>query len=520
MMVGIVVSNGVLLVDFANVLRARGKPLIEATIDAGRTRLRPILMTTVATIVGLIPMALGIGEGSETNLPLARAVIGGLAVSTVFTLFLVPALYTALERFSKRSHAPERRRRHRRGRACVRLVAGLVAADSSGSSMAARTRGCAAGGREGRARCRRPARAAAQSVGGRGRAGDRARRRADHAGARRLAADPDGQRPLHPSRSRPHAQTTTTTDTGEVETHVNRVAAANQVSGNLQLTVPLVAAPAWTATGRAKSAKRTAEASATDVRRQVAQSTARAFITVVAQHRLVAASETARDTAKAHYDYAHTRLQGGIGRAIDEVRAQQDLATVDTQLQANLARLAVAREALGVLVGTDGPVDAIDEVDLPAPPSMADAVAGARTNRTDVQVARHEGRVGEARRGRHLGLLHALPGRGRDAVRAVPGVAHAARAGLAGAAGADAADLRRRPAQRHLARARRGSRRDAFQSGGGAAPGAGGDPRATSRRWSAPTWRWRRPATPPASRGGRWIWRTSPTRRARRRTWR
>ena len=107
MMVGIVVSNGVLLVDFANVLRGRGKPLIEATIDAGRTRLRPILMTTVATIVGLIPMALGIGEGSETNLPLARAVIGGLAVSTVFTLFLVPALYTALERFSKRSHAPE-----------------------------------------------------------------------------------------------------------------------------------------------------------------------------------------------------------------------------------------------------------------------------------------------------------------------------------------------------------------------------------------------------------------------------
>ena len=107
MMVGIVVSNGVLLVDFANVLRSRGKPLIEATVDAGRTRLRPILMTTVATIVGLIPMALGIGEGSETNLPLARAVIGGLTVSTVFTLFLVPALYTSLERFSKKSHAPE-----------------------------------------------------------------------------------------------------------------------------------------------------------------------------------------------------------------------------------------------------------------------------------------------------------------------------------------------------------------------------------------------------------------------------
>jgi outer membrane protein TolC len=185
------------------------------------------------------------------------------------------------------------------------------------------------------------------------------------------------------------------TDSAGVQ-HVNRVAAENQVSGNLQLTVPLVAAPAWTATGRAKSAKRTALASEVDVRRQVAQSTARAYITVVAQHRLVAASETARDTAKAHYDYAHTRLQGGIGRAIDEVRAQQDLATVETQLQANLARLAVAREALGVLLGTDGPVDAVDQVDLPAPPSMNEAVTGARNNRTDVKLL--DMRVASAKR--------------------------------------------------------------------------------------------------------------------------
>ncbi|HET9554790.1 MAG TPA: efflux RND transporter permease subunit [Anaeromyxobacteraceae bacterium] len=100
MMVGIVVSNGVLLVDFARVLRARGRGLVEATVEAGTTRLRPILMTTIATIVGLLPMALGVGEGSETNLPLARAVIGGLTVSTFFTLFLIPALYTLLERFS------------------------------------------------------------------------------------------------------------------------------------------------------------------------------------------------------------------------------------------------------------------------------------------------------------------------------------------------------------------------------------------------------------------------------------
>jgi hydrophobe/amphiphile efflux-1 (HAE1) family protein len=102
MMVGIVVSNGVLLVDFTNTLRRRGKEMGEAVVEAGRTRLRPIMMTTIATIFGLLPMALGIGEGSETNLPLARAVIGGLLVSSCFTLFLVPSLYIVLERFAKR----------------------------------------------------------------------------------------------------------------------------------------------------------------------------------------------------------------------------------------------------------------------------------------------------------------------------------------------------------------------------------------------------------------------------------
>src|SRR4051812_42954982 len=107
MMVGIVVSNGVLLVDFANVLRERdGLDIVTATVRAGRTRLRPILMTTIATIVGLVPMALGIGEGSETNLPLARAVIGGLTVSTFFTLFLVPALYSLADRY-RRPHPKE-----------------------------------------------------------------------------------------------------------------------------------------------------------------------------------------------------------------------------------------------------------------------------------------------------------------------------------------------------------------------------------------------------------------------------
>jgi multidrug efflux pump subunit AcrB len=97
MLLGIVVSNGVLLVDYTNVLRRRGIELHEAVVKAARTRLRPILMTSLATVFGLLPMALGLGTGGETNAPLARAVIGGLLVSTTLTLFLVPTLYTMLE---------------------------------------------------------------------------------------------------------------------------------------------------------------------------------------------------------------------------------------------------------------------------------------------------------------------------------------------------------------------------------------------------------------------------------------
>jgi CzcA family heavy metal efflux pump len=110
MMVGIVVSNGVLLVEYTNELRRRGMALADAVLTAGRTRLRPILMTSLTTCVGLTPMALGLLVGSEANAPLARAVIGGLIVSTGLTLLLIPTVYTILEeRFPRTLHAEDAR---------------------------------------------------------------------------------------------------------------------------------------------------------------------------------------------------------------------------------------------------------------------------------------------------------------------------------------------------------------------------------------------------------------------------
>ena len=96
LLVGLIVKNGILLIDVANRRRAHGASIDDALIDAGRMRLRPIVMTTFAAIGGLLPLALGLGSGSEMERPLAIAVIGGLSTATAFTLVAIPVLYSGL----------------------------------------------------------------------------------------------------------------------------------------------------------------------------------------------------------------------------------------------------------------------------------------------------------------------------------------------------------------------------------------------------------------------------------------
>jgi HAE1 family hydrophobic/amphiphilic exporter-1 len=97
MLMGLVTKNGILLVDYTNVLRERGMTRFDALVKAGPTRLRPILMTTFAMIFGMIPVALALGEGAEFRAPMGQAVIGGLITSTLLTLFIVPVVYSILD---------------------------------------------------------------------------------------------------------------------------------------------------------------------------------------------------------------------------------------------------------------------------------------------------------------------------------------------------------------------------------------------------------------------------------------
>jgi multidrug efflux pump subunit AcrB len=107
MCVGVATANSILVVTFANDQRRHGRDATDAALAAGMTRLRPVLMTALAMIIGMLPMALGLGEGGEQNAPLGRAVIGGLLLATVSTLFFVPVMYSVLRRRPPREVAEE-----------------------------------------------------------------------------------------------------------------------------------------------------------------------------------------------------------------------------------------------------------------------------------------------------------------------------------------------------------------------------------------------------------------------------
>jgi HAE1 family hydrophobic/amphiphilic exporter-1 len=112
MLMGIVVKNGIVLVDYINLMRERGYELTEAIALSGRSRLRPVLMTALTTILGMVPMALSTGEGSEMWHPMGVVVIGGLLVSTFVTLIVVPVFYGVLSRHGERDKESKVRREY------------------------------------------------------------------------------------------------------------------------------------------------------------------------------------------------------------------------------------------------------------------------------------------------------------------------------------------------------------------------------------------------------------------------
>ena len=139
----------------------------------------------------------------------------------------------------------------------------------------------------------------------------------------------------------------------------NTIAAADQLSANLNLTVPIIAPQRWAQWSNASANTRAVRATSGDVRRQIAVTVARAYLTVVTQKRVIEADERALQTAKSHAEFAHKRLAGGSAIASTTCARAQEVATNEAALQTAQTALLRGREALGVLLGGEAPVDAV-----------------------------------------------------------------------------------------------------------------------------------------------------------------
>jgi len=122
MTIGVATANSILLVTFANDQRARNYNAYDAALSAGVTRMRPVLMTALAMIVGMLPMSLGLGEGGEQNAPLARSVIGGLLLATISTLFFVPVVYSYLRKQPPKNYELELEREESAGQSSEKRI--------------------------------------------------------------------------------------------------------------------------------------------------------------------------------------------------------------------------------------------------------------------------------------------------------------------------------------------------------------------------------------------------------------
>jgi outer membrane protein TolC len=145
----------------------------------------------------------------------------------------------------------------------------------------------------------------------------------------------------------------------------NVISAQNQQAANLLLNVPLVAPRAWTQWSEATTGLESTKASSEDTRRTLAVTTARAYLAIISLKRQVDINARSVANDRSHYDYTHTRFAGGVGNRVDEVRAAQQLAADQALFSASFTALARAREALGVLLGEDKPMDTFDDVTLP-----------------------------------------------------------------------------------------------------------------------------------------------------------
>jgi len=386
LLVGLAAKNSILIVEFAEQLRERGFSIVDAAVESARIRLRPILMTSFAFILGVLPLALASGAGAAARNSVGTAVAGGMVASTFLSIVFIPVLYVVIRTLvpGKGRHSHDEpdgtdgyAAADRRGgpsdppviaTGAVLLFALLLAtpafaqAPAGSSQPVIETVSFEAA--IARALEKNPTVAIAAT--------NILRSEAILQGTRAAVMPRIGA-----------SVTNTTLDTGR-EFSGQTVQPQNQSVFGLQASAPIFAAAQWAARTQAMDQVEIARLATTDTRRQIAVAAASAYLAVLAQKRQVAVSRSAIDTGRAQLAYNTRRREGGVGSRLNELRSAQILASDEALLEVFRLRVLRAQEALGVLLAANGPVDVSGEPSFEVPTLAPESQWMAA--RTDVQL--------------------------------------------------------------------------------------------------------------------------------------
>ena len=371
LLVGLAAKNSILIVEFAEQLRERGLSIVDAAVESARIRLRPILMTSFAFILGVLPLALATGAGAAARNSVGTAVAGGMIASTFLSIVFIPVLYVVI-----RSLFPGRAHRDRTDEGAQGAQGARGAQGAQGAIVLVLALSMAS-----------PALAQEPIE----------RVTFDEAIARALERNPTvaiaatnilrSEGLLQQARSAIMPRVTgnvtnTTLDTGR-EFNGLTVQPQNQTLFGLNAAMPF-SAVAWAQRAQAMDQLEIARLSETDTRRQIAVATATAYLAVIAQKRQVEVSLTAIETARGQLEYNTRRREGGVGSRLNELRSAQLLAATEAQLEVLRFNVNRAQAALGVLLAANGPVDVDGEPTFEIPSDAAESEW--LPNRPDVRV--------------------------------------------------------------------------------------------------------------------------------------
>jgi HAE1 family hydrophobic/amphiphilic exporter-1 len=369
LLVGLAAKNSILIVEFAEQLRERGMSIVDAAIESSRIRLRPILMTSFAFILGVLPLALATGAGAAARNSVGTAVAGGMIASTFLSIFFIPVLYVVI-----RSIAPGRAHRDRTDQGPQPAHGPVTAIFVIGALTLAAPAFAQASTQQTVKPSIPETLPVVETV------------TFEEAITRALSKNPTvaiaatnilrSEALLQQARAftRPRVGATVnnvTRDTG-IEFGGQVVQPQNQTLIAASASAPVLAAAQWAARTQAMDQVEIARLNESDVRRQIAVATGFAYLEVIGQKRQVEVATTALDTARQQVDYNRRRREGGVGSRLNELRSVQLLDSTQARLDALVLNVRRAQEALGVLIVANGPVDVAGEPSFEVPAVAAE----------------------------------------------------------------------------------------------------------------------------------------------------